>query len=169
MNQFMRLLVMLGIMMLGSIALASIDIFEFSSEENRLQYNELTKELRCPKCQNQDIADSNAPIAQDMRKEVYRLIEDGQSTEAVVQFMVERFGEFVSYDPKIIPATYLLWFGPLTLVGVGLLVVLLLSSKRKRSAEAQVSSLDSSSRKRLDAMLKDAQSDRSSKSGKEKE
>jgi cytochrome c-type biogenesis protein CcmH len=169
MNQFMRLLVMLGIMMLGSIALASIDIFEFSSEENRLQYNELTKELRCPKCQNQDIADSNAPIAQDMRKEVYRLIEDGQSTEAVVQFMVERFGEFVSYDPKIIPATYLLWFGPLTLVGVGLLVVLLLSSKRKRSAEAQVSSLDSSSRKRLDAMLKDAQSDQSSKSGKEKE
>lgn len=169
MNQFMRLLVMLGIMMLGSIALASIDIFEFSSEENRLQYNELTKELRCPKCQNQDIADSNAPIAQDMRKEVYRLIEDGQSTEAVVQFMVERFGEFVSYDPKIIPATYLLWFGPLTLVGVGLLVVLLLSSKRKRSAEANVSSLDSSSRKRLDAMLKDAQSDQSSKSGKEKE
>lgn len=169
MNQFMRLLVMLGIMMLGSIALASIDIFEFSSEENRLQYNELTKELRCPKCQNQDIADSNAPIAQDMRKEVYRLIEDGQSTEAVVQFMVERFGEFVSYDPKIIPATYLLWFGPLTLLGVGLLVVLLLSSKRKRSAEAQVSSLDSSSRKRLDAMLKDAQSDQSSKSGKEKE
>jgi cytochrome c-type biogenesis protein CcmH len=160
---------MLGIMMLGSIALASIDIFEFSSEENRLQYNELTKELRCPKCQNQDIADSNAPIAQDMRKEVYRLIEDGQSTEAVVQFMVERFGEFVSYDPKIIPATYLLWFGPLTLLGVGLLVVLLLSSKRKRSAEAQVSSLDSSSRKRLDAMLKDAQSDQSSKSGKEKE
>ena len=165
----MRLLVVLSIMMLGSIALASIDIFEFSSEENRLQYNELTKELRCPKCQNQDIADSNAPIAQDMRKEVYRLIEEGQSTEAVVQFMVERFGEFVSYDPKIIPATYLLWFGPLTLVGVGLLVVLLLSSKRKRSAEAQVSSLDSSSRKRLDAMLKDAQSDQSSKSGKEKE
>jgi cytochrome c-type biogenesis protein CcmH len=168
MTQIMRLLVVLSIMMLGSITMASIDVFEFSSEENRQQYNALTKELRCPKCQNQDIADSNAPIAQDMRKEVYRLVEEGQSTETVVQFMVERFGEFVSYDPKIIPATYLLWFGPLTLVGVGLLVVLLLSSKRKRSAEANVSSLDSSSRQRLDAMLKDAQSDQSSKTGKEK-
>ena len=168
MTQIMRLLVVLTIMMLGSNTMASIDVFEFSSEENRQQYNALTKELRCPKCQNQDIADSNAPIAQDMRKEVYRLVEEGQSTETVVQFMVERFGEFVSYDPKIIPATYLLWFGPLTLVGVGLLVVLLLSSKRKRSAEANVSSLDSSSRQRLDAMLKDAQSDQSSKTGKEK-
>ena len=147
--------------------MASIDVYEFSSEENRVQYNALTKELRCPKCQNQDIADSNAPIAQDMRREVYRLIEDGESTEAVVEFMVERFGEFVSYDPKIIPATYLLWFGPLTLVGVGLLVVLLLSSKRKRSVKADVTTLDSTSRKRLDAMLKDAESDQSSNTGKE--
>lgn len=162
-------LAVVSFMALSAAALASIDVFEFSSEQKRAEYNALTKELRCPKCQNQDIADSNSPIAQDMRFQVHRLIEEGKSPATVVEFMVERFGDFVTYKPKIIPATYLLWFGPFMLVGLGLLVVLLLSSKRRKSNEPQLVELDASAKERLASMLNDADSTKKSNSDKGKE
>ena len=83
--------------------------------------------------------------------------------------MVERFGDFVTYKPKIIPATYLLWFGPFMLVGLGLLVVLLLSSKRRKSNEPQLVELDASAKERLASMLNDADSTKKSNSDKGKE
>lgn len=117
-------------------AYASIDVYEFSDEDNRQQYLALTKELRCPKCQNQDIADSNAPIAQDMRREVHRMVEQGESSESIVAFMVERFGEFVSYKPKVDRTTYALWYGPYVVMAFGIIVVLLLAV-RKRAGQRQ--------------------------------
>lgn len=114
----------------GSPAVASIDVYEFESESQRTQYRALIRELRCPKCQNQDIADSNAPIAQDMRAAVHRLIQDGRSHDEIVAHMVERFGEFVSYKPKVSSETYLLWYGPWVLLGAGLLVIGMLGRRR---------------------------------------
>ena len=156
-------------MALSAAALASIDVYEFSSEQKRAEYNALTKELRCPKCQNQDIADSNSPIAQDMRYQVHRLIEEGKSPETVVEYMVERFGDFVTYKPKIIPATYLLWFGPFALVGLGLVVVLLLSNKRRKTNEPHLVELDASAKERLANMLDDTDGSQKTSSEKGKE
>ncbi len=128
------------------VVLASIDAKEFSSEENRAVYLDLTRELRCPKCQNQDIADSNAPIAQDMRAQVHILVEEGKTHEQVVDYMIERFGEFVSYRPRVTTETYLLWYGPWVLIGLGALVVFLLSQRTRTaapSAEEVSAGLDS--------------------------
>jgi len=114
----------------SSSLLANIDLYEFSNEVNQARYKELTKELRCPKCQNQDIADSNAPIAADMRREVHRLLEEGQDDRTIVGFMVDRFGEFVSYKPKVKPATYLLWYGPWALLILGVVIIVFMASRR---------------------------------------
>jgi len=114
----------------GSLS-ADIDVYEFQTEEQRQQYRGLIRELRCPKCQNQDIADSNAPIAKDMRREVHRMIQSGRNHEEIVDFMVERFGEFVSYRPKVMPETYLLWYGPWVLVVIGLLSIVAVARARK--------------------------------------
>ena len=126
-----KLLFLMVVLAFTSPALfATIDLYEFSSEVNQARYKALTKELRCPKCQNQDIADSNAPIAQDMRREVHRLLEAGQDDRSIVRFMVDRFGEFVSYKPKIKPATYLLWYGPWVLLVLGGMIILLMAGRR---------------------------------------
>lgn len=129
-------LTFISLLLLGNskAVLASIDAKEFSSEENRIAYLDLTRELRCPKCQNQDIADSNAPIAKDMRDQVHLLVEDGRTHEQVVAYMIERFGEFVTYKPRVTTETYLLWYGPWVLIGIGALVAFLLSQRKNARA-----------------------------------
>jgi len=124
---------------------AEIDLYHFSSENNRLRYLELTKLLRCPKCQNQDIADSHAPISADMRKAVHRLIEQGNTNPQIIKFMTDRFGEFVSYKPKVTPSTYLLWYGPWLLIVIGVMIILLIvkSNKKKRVNEQELNDLES--------------------------
>jgi len=114
----------------ASRSMASIDVYEFSNQQNQEKYQRLTEQLRCPKCQNQDIKDSNAPIAKDMRREVHRLVEEGQSEESIVEFMVERFGEFVSYKPAVNAKTAALWYGPFVLILVGLLIIYIIVKKR---------------------------------------
>lgn len=105
------------------LSMASIDVYEFEDESKRAEFISLTKELRCPKCQNQDIADSNAPIAADMRKEVHRLLEEGHDHESIVNHMIERFGDFVTYKPKVTAETLMLWYGPWLFVIIGLVVI----------------------------------------------
>ena len=100
------------LLMVGSVS-AAVDTFEFSSEQERDRFYAIGAELRCPKCQNQNIADSDAPIASDLRKEVYRLLDEGRSDEEIVDYMVARYGEFVRYKPALNRETLVLWFGPL--------------------------------------------------------
>jgi len=95
--------------------------FKDSAEETR--FHHLTSELRCVMCQNQSLADSNAQIAHDLRREVLDLMREGKSDREVKQFLVERYGEFVLYKPEVTPGTWLLWFGPLVLVLIGGIVV----------------------------------------------
>ena len=117
---------------LSGVCQAAFDAYEFSSDQAREQYQRLTEELRCPKCQNQNIADSNAPIAQDLRREVHRMVEEGQSDDAIVDFMIQRYGDFVIYRPRFDASTFLLWFGPLLvgLIGLAVIIGLVLSSRR---------------------------------------
>lgn len=83
------------------------------------RYRSLLHEIRCPKCLNTSIADSNAPIAADLRGEVHRKMAEGASDEEIVEFLVSRYGEFVVYRPPLTPATWALWSGPLVLLLIG--------------------------------------------------
>ena len=83
-------------------AFGAIDALNFSSSQQENDYHSLTQELRCPQCQNNNIADSNATIAVDMRGKVFELLQEGKSREEVVKYMVDRYGNFVTYDPPII-------------------------------------------------------------------
>lgn len=135
-----RLLIacLLGLSLVG-VARAAIDTYEFRDETERERFRTLTEELRCPKCQNQNIADSNAPIATDLRREIYRMLEEGKSNGDIVDYLVMRYGDFVRYKPPVDARTYLLWFGPgaLLLGGLVLLGVLVIRRRRVENSPEQ--------------------------------
>ena len=93
-------------------AQAVIETYDFSDPLLEERYQELSAELRCPKCQNQNIADSNAPIAKDLRKILYQQLEDGASDREILDYMVARYGEFVRYRPRFSGDTAILWLAP---------------------------------------------------------
>lgn len=86
------------------------------------RYRSLLREVRCPKCLNTSIADSDAPIAEDLRREVHQKMGEGLSDEEIIEFLVSRYGDFVVYRPPLQPTTWALWGGPLVLLGIGGLV-----------------------------------------------
>ena len=116
----------------------------FSTPEHEQRYHALIDELRCLVCQNQTIADSNADLATDLRREVYRMVEDGQSAEEIAGFMVARYGEFVLYRPTLGGRTLALWIGPFVLAAAGLAV--LVAHQRRRARPAP---LDEAARERV--------------------
>lgn len=85
---------------------------EFSDPAQEKQFKELTEELRCLVCQNQSLADSSADLAQDLRREVYRMVIAGDNDEEIVDYLVARYGDFILYRPPLKPTTYFLWLGP---------------------------------------------------------
>lgn len=93
-----------------------VETFQFVSEQEQRRAVQLAKTLRCPQCQNQNLMESNSPIAKDLRLEVYKMVDEGKTDSEIVGFMTERFGDFVLYQPKFEPRTYLLWLGPLVLL-----------------------------------------------------
>ena len=101
-------------------------------EEDR--FRALTEQLRCVMCQNQSLADSNALIAQDLRREVLGLMHAGKSDEEIKQFLVARYTDFVLYQPRVAPTTWLLWFGPLLLLAGGALALVGIVRKHGRGA-----------------------------------
>lgn len=151
----MRALIVLALLLCTSVAQAAIDTYEFRDDLTRERFTALAAELRCPKCQNQNIADSNSPIAKDLRDELHRLLENGASDSEIVDFMVTRYGEFVLYRPRMSSQTYLLWYGPAALLVIGILVVLVVSGKRKSDGKkSQNSGLSAQEQQRLDQLLK---------------
>lgn len=157
----MRLLTGLVLLLaLGGIAQAAIDTYEFASEAERARYRQLTEELRCPKCQNQNIADSDAPIAMDLRAEIYRMLEAGDSNARIIDYLVARYGDFVLYKPPVTRRTLLLWYGPAALL-VGGFVLLGVIVLRRRKAGVEVSTgLSSDEQQRLAQLLKQAPLDK---------
>ncbi|ACH66999.1 cytochrome c-type biogenesis protein CcmH [Aliivibrio fischeri MJ11] len=96
----------------------SVELFEFDSQEQQKQAIELAKRLRCPQCQNQNLIESNSPIAKDLRLTVYQQLKAGKSEDEVIAFMTNRFGDFVLYEPPLNAKTYVLWLLPLLLLVV---------------------------------------------------
>ncbi|WP_417223831.1 cytochrome c-type biogenesis protein [Amphritea sp.] len=142
----------------SSLVNAAIDTYEFKDDVTRERFQSLAAELRCPKCQNQNIADSNSPIAEDLRNELHRMLEEGADDQQVIDFMVGRYGEFVLYRPRMTEQTYLLWYGPAGLLVIGLVVVLLVSGKRKKAEPGKPkANLSDTEKQKLDEILKQEQ------------
>ena len=140
---------------------AAVDTLQFKDETERQRYLYFTRELRCPKCQNQNLADSAAPIAADLRHEVYRLLQEGRSDAEVVDFMVTRYGEYVLYKPPLDHKTWLLWGAPVALLGLGFLVIWRMQVRGRRvrarlTAEPSAAELDALEQRRLRELLKDS-------------
>lgn len=125
-------------LLFSSVAFSSIDALNFSSPQQESDYHQLTQSLRCPQCQNNNIADSNATIAVDMRGKVFELLQEGKSKNDVVDYMVARYGNFVTYDPSMTASTLVLWIAPLLLVLLGVVFLL----RRKPKTQSAVKSQD---------------------------
>ncbi len=133
-------------------AFAVIETYDFDDESLRERFQVLAAELRCPKCQNQNIADSNAPIAADLRKQLHAQLHDGKSDDEIVEYMVDRYGEFVLYRPRVNNVTLVLWLAPLILL---LLAVLVVRTSFKSRAPAAPVALSAEEQAKLDVLLTD--------------
>jgi cytochrome c-type biogenesis protein CcmH len=131
---------------------AAIDVYQFDSLEQEAQFKELSSTLRCPKCQNNTIADSNSPLAQDLRAKVYGMVKEGKSSDEIVDYMVARYGQFINYNPQLTPSTAILWFAPFIVIvfGAGFIV-----ARARRSRSPQAASLDIDQQARIAQLLKE--------------
>ncbi|MEO8670481.1 MAG: cytochrome c-type biogenesis protein [Tahibacter sp.] len=115
---------------LVSLSAFAVDTLTFTDAAEEARFQKLTSELRCLVCQNQNLADSDAGLAKDLRQEVYEQLRSGKSNAEIKQYLVSRYSEFVLYDPPVKSATWLLWFGPLLAAAIGGLVIALIVRRR---------------------------------------
>ncbi|WMN59426.1 cytochrome c-type biogenesis protein CcmH [Pseudoalteromonas xiamenensis] len=129
-----KLIFCFGLLISAINAYAIEDKYHFDSVEREQTFKELTHELRCPKCQNQNIADSDAVVAKDLRDKVLTLVHEGKSKDEVIDYMIDRYGYFVHYQPPVTPLTILLWVLPglIVALGFGFIVV-----RQRKSAQVQ--------------------------------
>ncbi|MEE4378651.1 MAG: cytochrome c-type biogenesis protein [Candidatus Competibacteraceae bacterium] len=151
----MKIVLATLLMVLTGSVLAAINAYEFNDPAQEQRFRTLIAELRCPKCQNQNIADSNAPLSQDLRQRVFEMLQQGHSDTDIIAFMVARYGDFITYRPPLKPLTWLLWFGPFTLMAIvaGLLFVWL---RRQRNRPTDLSEQEQA---RLNTLLADSNKD----------
>lgn len=131
-----KVLCVLALAVLALSAQAAVDVREFGSETDRQRYLSFIEEMRCPKCQNQNLAGSDSPIAKDLRDQLFELIEDGRSDKEIIDFMVERYGEYILYRPRLNAATLLLWLGPVFLLLIGIVVLIMVVRQRRSVTES---------------------------------
>ncbi|WGV99484.1 cytochrome c-type biogenesis protein CcmH [Vibrio sp. YMD68] len=134
-------------------ASAAIDIYEFDTLEQELQFKDLSHTLRCPKCQNNTISDSNAELAQDLRQKVYEMTKEGKSKSEIVDYMIARYGNFVTYNPPLTLATSILWGGPFIIIVIGFGLIIVRSKKLKAAKATADDAWDADKEARLNALL----------------
>ena len=148
----MNKLFYLGLPALLWAATAAAEPPEFKNPRSEQRYLALIEEIRCLVCQNQSLADSNAELARDLRNEIRRMIETGRSNAQIIEFLVERYGDFVLYRPPLKGATWLLWFGPFLLLPGALAIAFVLIRKQARAGAAD-KPLSAAERARLNQLL----------------
>ena len=132
----------LRIALAGALAIASttssfaIDPLPFKDRAQEVRFQNLAKQLRCLVCQNQDLADSDADLAKDLRKQVFDMMQSGKSDAEIKEYLVARYNDFVLYDPPLKPGTLLLWFTPVVLVVIGVFVLAGILRRRAPPAAA---------------------------------
>ncbi len=148
------LFIFLLMMSWGSYA---VDTYQLPDPKQQETYETLTKELRCLVCQNQTIADSNAELAADLRRQVYEMLQQGKSREDIVQFMTDRYGDFVLYKPAFKGKTSVLWIAPVVFLLIGLIMVFFIIRRKKAAAnqhsQADVLEMDAEKQKRIRSLL----------------
>ena len=117
------ILLFLALLLLPVVSQAAIEEYAFEEEVQEERFKQLTYEMRCPKCLNSNIAGSDAPIAGDLRKEVYDQILEGRTDQEILDFMSSRYGDFILYRPRLTAGTLVLWFGPVLLLLGGIIIV----------------------------------------------
>ena len=146
-----------ALLTLASPARSAIETYQFASPDLAERFTDLTEELRCPKCQNQNLSDSDSIISKDLRRQIKQMVDDGKSDDQIRTFMVQRYGDFILYDPPFTLQTLVLWLAPAVLLVLGVLVVILL--RRGKDVSATGAALDDSEQARLQALIDAVKSD----------
>ena len=133
----MKNLVFLVLLLMSGSVNATSDLVVFSDPSYAARYQSMILELRCPKCQNQNLADSNSPISQDLRAEVQRLLELGMTDGEIQQHLMARYSEFILYRPQVNKSTYLLWIAPIVILLIGIVIIFGLSRRSAVVLEVQ--------------------------------
>jgi formate-dependent nitrite reductase complex subunit NrfF len=115
----------------STVMATPVDTYKFKSVVNQQRAIALAHELRCPQCQNQNLIDSNSPVARDLRMQVYIMVDEGKENAEIIEFMTSRYGEFVLYKPKMGSKTYILWLGPLALLSLGAFIGFIFIRKQR--------------------------------------
>lgn len=157
----MRILLAKTVLVLGLIfsftAIATTKMDDsFGNKNTEVRFRNLVKDIRCMVCQNQTLLDSRAPLAVDLRREILNMMNEGKSDKEVIDFLVERYGDFVLYNPPLKFSTMLLWFGPLLFLLIGLVGVIALVARRRNAAEETITATE---RSKLDKLLADSDKD----------
>ncbi|MDH5570835.1 MAG: cytochrome c-type biogenesis protein CcmH [Gammaproteobacteria bacterium] len=139
-----------------SLSQATIVAFDFNDPQKEARFKKFSEELRCLVCQNQSLADSNAELAMDLRRELYKMIQNEATDDDIVEFMVNRYGDFVLYRPPVKSTTWLLWFGPFVLVFIGLIILFKVIRAVNKGGNAELSTEE---QQRLHNMLKNKNED----------
>ncbi|MDT8425600.1 MAG: cytochrome c-type biogenesis protein [Methyloprofundus sp.] len=135
---------------------AAIETYEFKDKDKERRFQTLSADMRCPKCQNQNLADSNAEIAQDLKQKIFEMLAADKSDTEIVDYMVARYGDFVLYEPRFNAQNAVLWLGPGVLLLLGLIVVIGLTRSRnnKNTENSEYTpELDAKQQKQLQQVL----------------
>ena len=138
----MKPLLFIVFLLMISINSHAVDSRQLSDPKQQESYETLTKELRCLVCQNQTIADSNAELASDLRRQVYEMLQQGKSEQDIIGYMTDRYGEFVLYKPAFAGKTSLLWIAPVLFLFMGLMTVFFVIRRKRATAQFNVDTLD---------------------------
>ena len=132
------LLPILILLIISPPGLTAIDAYQFPNDELSVRYHGLIAELRCPQCLNTNIAGSDARIAKDLRRETHRLLLAGRSDDEILEFMRQRYGDFILYNPRVTRGTAVLWFGPPLFVFVALVILVSVVKRRRKLHKTEV-------------------------------
>ena len=148
------IIVLLCSLLLPHTTYSQVDTFEFDTEEQQDRFRTLSDELRCPMCQNSSLSGSSGGVAEDLRREVYRMIMEGMSDSEINQFMFERYGDFILFRPRLTAGTVFLWFGPLLFLFIGGLFAFGIWRRARKITDSDTE-LDKTQQKRLQQLLGD--------------
>jgi len=148
------IVVLLCSLLLPNTTYSQVDTFEVDPQEQQDRFRTLSDELRCPMCQNSSLSGSTGGVAEDLRREVYRMIMEGMSDSEINQFMFERYGDFILFRPRLTAGTVFLWFGPLLFLFIGGLFAFGIWRRARKITDSDTE-LDKTQQKRLQQLLGD--------------
>jgi cytochrome c-type biogenesis protein CcmH len=136
---------------------AAVEYKKFDTPQQEETYKVLIEELRCLVCQNQTIADSNAALAQDLRRQVYEMLQQGKSKDEIATFMTDRYGDFVLYNPPFKAKTGILWIGPVIFLLIGLVMLIVISRRKKGIVNTKLSEEELAKKAKVKKLLNDGE------------